>query len=240
MHKFRASSLSEIMTDPVSIDPALLLSHDLLAVSQKKAKTNEDKLALEPLWGMSLSVGAKSCVEKIAKQIVYGYEEIVTGKYMDKGIQVEDAAINLYNGVMFTNHSKNTERRTNDWITGECDIATPSKITDIKSSWSLATFPVTASQGRDKGYEWQLRAYMMLWDVNEAELAYCLIDTPEELIGWDDASLHSVGHIAPELRVTLVQYRRDMALEEKIKRKCEAANKYLASVMQQIADEHAF
>lgn len=239
MHKFRASSLSEIMTDPVSID-ASLLTPELLIISKKKTKTDDDKLALAPFWDFSLSAGAKTCVEKIAKQTIYGYEEIVTGKYMDKGIQVEDAAIELYNSVMFTNHSKNTERKTNEWITGECDIVTPQKITDIKNAWSLSTFPVTANQGRDKGYEWQLRAYMMLWDVDLAEIAYCLVDTPDELVGWEDATLHSVGHIPQELRLTLVQYRRDKVLEEKIKRKCEAANKYLTAIMQQIADEHAF
>lgn len=227
------------MTDPVSID-ASLLTPELLAISKKKVKTDEDKAALAPFWDKSLSAGAKTCVEKIAKQIIYGYEEVVTGKYMDKGIQVEDAAIELYNNVMFTNHSKNTERRTNEWITGECDIVTPKKITDIKSVWSLSTFPVTASQGMDKTYEWQLRGYMMLWDVDLAEIAYCLVDTPDDLIGWEDPTLHSVSHIAEELRVTLVKYQRDKALEEKIKRKCEAANRYLNEVMQQIAEEHAF
>lgn len=209
MHKFRASSLAEIMTDP---------------------KSKEELL----------SVGGKSAVEKIAKQLIYGYTETVSSKYMDKGIQVEGASIELYNSVMFTRNAKNTERRTNDWITGECDIAVPGKITDIKSSWSLATFPVIASQGKDKTYEWQLRAYMMLWDVDESELAYCMVDTPDDLIGWDDPALHYVSHITPELRLTLVQYTRDKSLEDKIKARCEAANAYLDLVMQQIADEHSF
>lgn len=209
MHKFRASSLAEIMTDP----------------------KGKDEL---------LSVGGKTCVEKIAKQLIYGYTETVSSKYMDKGIQVEDVSIELYNSVMFTSHAKNIERKTNDWVTGECDIATPRKITDIKSSWSLPTFPATANQGKDKTYEWQLRAYMWLWDVDEAELAYCMVNTPEDLIGWDDPALHYVDHIAQELRLTLVQYTRDRALEDKIKARCEAANQYLDLVMQQIADEHSF
>lgn len=209
MHKFRASSLGDIMTDPKSKDELL-------------------------------SVGGKTVVDKIAKQIVYGYDEIVTSKYMDKGIQVEDASIELYNSVMFTSHAKNTERKTNDWITGECDIFVPLKITDIKSAWSLATFPVTARQGEDKGYEWQLRAYMMLWDVELAQLAYCLVNTPEDLIGWEDPALHYIDHITPELRVTLVQYKRDKALEDKIKARCEAANEYLDLAIKKIAEEHSF
>ena len=40
-----------------------------------------------------LSVGAKTYVSKLAKDFVYGYDEKVTSKYMDKGIQVEDESI---------------------------------------------------------------------------------------------------------------------------------------------------
>lgn len=207
MHKFRASSLAEIMTDPKS----------------------KDKL---------LSVGAKTCVENLAKQFVYGYEEEVSSKYTDKGLQVEDRAIELYNEVFFTDHRKNTERKTNEWITGECDIYTPAKIIDIKSSWSLPTFPATEAAGRDKTYEWQGRAYMWLYDAPEFEIAYCMVSTPPELVGWENELMHSVDHIPPELRITVVRYSRDKALEDKIKARVEAANDYLQIMIQQITDEH--
>ncbi len=238
MHKFRASSLGLIMTDPVSIDKTLLTG-DLLTISKKKVKTDEDKAILAPLWDRSLSAGAKTEIEKLAKQLVYGYDEIVTGKYMDKGIQVEDQSIELYNSVFFTDHKKNTVRKTNDWITGECDIYAPNRITDIKSSWSLATFPATSSAGEDKGYEWQGRAYMMLWDVPEFEIAYCLVNTPDDLIGWEDSSLHYVDHINESLRITRVQYSRDLALEEKIKVRVDSANSYMDLLVKQIVAEHS-
>jgi len=209
MHKFRASALSEIMTDPKSKDEVL-------------------------------SVGAKTAVMKLAKELVYGYDEQISSKYMEKGILVEDQAIALYNEVFFTNHQKNIARMSNLWITGECDIFTPEKIIDIKSSWSLATFPVTAEAGKDKGYEWQGRAYMWLWDVDQFEIAYCLVNTPDELIGYEQQDLHYVDHINPELRVTRVQYTRDKALEDKIKQRVEAANEYLAAMVRQIANEHEY
>jgi hypothetical protein len=94
--------------------------------------------------GEILSKGAKTYLEAMAKEYVYGFNQVITGKYMDKGQIVEEESIALYNSVFFTNYKKNTERRNNDWITGECDIFTGSKIIDIKSSWSLATFPATA------------------------------------------------------------------------------------------------
>lgn len=209
MHKFRASALSEIMTDPKSKDEVL-------------------------------SVGAKTAVMKLAKELVYGYDEQISSKYMEKGILVEDQAISLYNEVFFTNHQKNIARMSNLWITGECDIFTPEKIIDIKSSWSLSTFPVTSEAGKDKGYEWQGRAYMWLWDVDQFEVAYCLVNTPDELIGYEQPDLHYVDHINPELRVTRVQYTRDKALEDKIKQRVEAANEYLTAMVRQIANEHEY
>lgn len=185
-----------------------------------------------------LSVGAKTYVTKLAKEFVYGYDERITSKYMDKGIRVENASIDLLNAVKLTSYAKNTERRQNAWITGEADIVATHKIIDIKSSWCLTTFPVLAEQGEDKGYEWQLRAYMMLWDKPYAEIAYCLVSTPDDLIGWEAPSLHQVDHINRELRVTLVPYERDLVLEEKIKVKVEAARIYYEQIVREIANQH--
>lgn len=185
-----------------------------------------------------LSVGAKSAIIKLAKEFVYGYDERISNKYMEKGILMEDKSIELLNSVLFTDFKKNTERKTNDWITGECDISAPDRIHDIKTSWSLATFPVLSFMGEDKTYEWQGRAYMMLWDVDQFEIDYCLVSTPEHLIGYESETLHKVDHINPELRVTRVQYNRDKSLEDKIKIKVEAARKFYEQIINQIADEH--
>lgn len=185
-----------------------------------------------------LSKGAKTVLDKMAKEFVYGFNEVISGKYMEKGIIVEDQSIELYNSVFFTDYKKNTERKTNDWLTGECDIFTGSKIIDIKSSWSLPTFPATSEDGLDKGYEWQIRAYMMLWDVDEAEIAYCMVNTPDELIKFEQEELHFVDHISEHLRVTIVPYKRDKGLEEVIKSKVEAARTYLANKVKQINQQH--
>ena len=208
MLKVRASSLSELMTDPKGKDE-------------------------------TLSVGAKTAIAKQAKQFVYGYDEQFSSKYTEKGILVEDHSIELLNSVTFSNHKKNTERKTNEWLTGEADIVAD-KIIDIKSSWSLATFPAVAADGENKAYEWQLRAYMMLWDLDQAEIAYCLVSTPDHLVGFEDKNLHYVDHIAPELRVTLIKYQRDKALEDKIKFKINEARKYFDQVVKQISNEHLF
>jgi len=238
MFKFRCSSLGELMGDAQSIDPAYL-TEELAVISRKTKKTDEEKALLEPLKIKSLSSGAKSAVEREAKQLVYGYSETFSSKYTEKGTLVEGDSLALYNSVFFTSHVKNTERRTNEWITGEPDIFTGRKIIDLKSCWSLPTFPATAAQGRDSTYEWQVRGYMWLWEVEQAEIAYCMVNTPDELIGYESTDIHYVDHIDPLLRVTRVQYGRDPLLEDRIRIKVEAANRYLDSIVKQIAAEHA-
>lgn len=188
--------------------------------------------------GAGLSQTAKSHIEDLAKMYVYNYSGSFSSRETQKGLIVENESINLLNEVLFTSYTKNTERRSNQWITGECDIDTSRRIHDIKSSWSLKTFPATVNDGQDKGYEWQVRGYMMLWDRDSAEVDYCLVDTPDELIGYEDESLHKVSHIDPMLRVTRVCYERDRTLEDRIREKVEAAQKYFLEVIETIYKQH--
>jgi hypothetical protein len=209
MLKIRCSSLGKIMTEP-------------------KSK------------GEKLSVGAKTYIEELAKEFVYGFQRVITSKEMEKGTLVENHSIQLINDVFFTNYSKNTGRRENEWLTGECDIYVPgTKIIDVKSPWSLATFPATVFAGQDKDYEWQGRGYCMLWDVDLFEIYYCMVNTPDELIRFEDPSIHYVDHIDPTLRITRVPYERDRALEEKIKEKVEASREYFNQIVETIGLEHA-
>lgn len=236
--KIRAHSIGHIMSDAQSIDPALL-DEETAKIARKRSKTDDEKALLEPLKIASLSAGAKTYCEQVAGEFVYGYERVVTGKYMEKGLQVEQQSIDLYNSVFFTNHQKNTERRENDWMSGECDIVTPRRIVDIKSAWSLDTFPKTSALAHDTTYEWQGRAYMLLWDRPEFELAWCLVDTPDELVGYEDEQLHFFEHrLEPHMRVTTRLYMRDPTLEKRMEIKAKAANRYINQVIETIINEH--
>ena len=178
------------------------------------------------LKGEKLSETAKSYIKKTAKEDFYGYQSTLTNKYVQKGIDVENEAIELYNEVNFTDFKKNTERKENDFLTGECDLFTGEKIIDIKSSWSLETFPSLPEDINIKDYEMQLRGYMMLWDCEEAEVAYCMVSTPEELCKWENQDIHQVDHIEPQYRVTTFQVKRDAEIEQEIEERCTAAIEY--------------
>lgn len=188
--------------------------------------------------GEILSEGAKTEITRIAKEMIFGFRSSFGSKETEKGTAVEQASIDLYNSVFFTSHRKNEERKSNEWITGECDIDTGRKIIDIKSSWSLETFPLRAADAESKAYEWQIRAYLMLYDRDEGEVAYCMVDTPEHLIGYDSRDIHVVSHLDEALRVTVVKIKRDQALEDKIKIKVDAAKAYLHQLIWDTNKEH--
>jgi hypothetical protein len=79
---------------------------------------------------------------------------------------------------------------------------------------------------------------MMLWNVDQAELAYCMVNTPDDLMKYEQADLHHVGHINEVLRVTTLSFDRDVSLEEKIKQKVSACSVYFNDVCDLIAHDH--
>jgi predicted 2-oxoglutarate/Fe(II)-dependent dioxygenase YbiX len=81
---------------------------------------------------------------------------------------------------------------------------------------------------------------MWLWEKPRADIAYCLVNTPEELIGWENKTFHKVDHINRELRVTVVPYVRDTVMEDKIKTKVEAARVYYDQVLKEISEQHIY
>lgn len=200
------------------------------------------KLMTEPkLKSEVLSVGAKTYIRELAAQDIFGVEFEVSSKQMEKGILVEPDSIALLNRVRGLSLTKNTERRTNDWITGECDLfdAARRRGHDLKSSWSIATFPIATVDCEDKLYEWQMRGYMWLWDADEWEVNYAIVDTPENLIGFEPLQLHVVSHIPEPLRLTTWTVTRDRAKEAAMVEKIQHARRYYAEVLAEFDRTHS-
>ena len=174
-----------------------------------------------------LSQTAKSYINQIAKEDFFGYTSPLVNRYLEKGTNQELESIQLLNAVRFEDFKKNDVRQTNDFMTGECDIVTVSSIIDIKTSWSLDTFPELPEDIDAKDYEWQGRAYMYLYDKPEFELVYCMVSTWDEfLTQYDDKTLHKVDHIDPAKRITSIFFERDMELEQQMIERCQLATEY--------------
>lgn len=197
----------------------------------------------DPRTGTGLSETAKTALNSMAKEFAYGFNAVVDSKEMRKGIECEDKSIALLNAVLFAQYEKNTERRNDEFFTGECDIFVPSeRIRDVKTAWSLASFPATVEQVQKivskSGYDWQGRVYMRLWDVEEFSVDYCMVSTPEDIRRYEQVELHEVDHIPPHMRITSAHYKRDLALEQKMVDKAGLAREYLKNVIAQINLDH--
>lgn len=178
-----------------------------------------------------LSDTTMTYVRQKAKEFYFNYRTEIKSKYLEKGIRNEDTAIKMLSDVYFNNYTKNEVRNNNGWLTGECDIITSNLIIDIKCSWNLDTFPAfleEAVKGVIKsGYDWQLRGYMLLYNINFSKVAYCLTNTPEDLLGYgDEAKNHNFDHLDKTDKITIVDIERDKDLEIQIKEQYDKANAY--------------
>lgn len=201
-------------------------------------------LMVKPKSGNGISATAKSAVRKIVKFDLFGYQDFEGNKYTEKGIALEEQAIKLSGRKRGLPLKKNTERRGNDWITGECDIYVPSRklIIDTKCSWDIGSHPFFADDAEEKakkaGYDAQMQGYMWLWDCDEAHIDFILLPTPyDQLSSYDDSTryIDLVEQIPQEKRITTVTIKRDEKIIEKIKERVEIAQEYYQQLIQEMS-----
>ncbi len=203
---FRCSSLGKLMT---GVKPALTENQaaELVRLYEKNENGKiTDKLLSKRDAKPELSVTTKTYLQELHAQELFGKTKTIQSKYLDKGIEVEEQSITLYSDVTGELFIKNKERKTNDFITGEPDNK-QGKIRDIKSSWDLSTFPMHETELTNKDYYWQLQGYMELFDLDESELIYCLVDTPEHLINdalyWAARKMNTLEGLPDELEAEI-------------------------------------
>jgi len=112
----------------------------------------------------------------------YGRKKDIQTKQMKKGVAVEQDSINLLSKYMETPFEKNEERLSNAYITGLPDIINENMVIDIKSSYDLWTFLGNLPDKLDSLYYWQLMSYMWLTNAEVGYIAYCLSNTPDNII----------------------------------------------------------
>jgi hypothetical protein len=195
--------------------------------------------------GAEWSETAKTAMMEMAREQLFGVRKSLDNVVaIQKGRMCEDLGVQLYNDVFMYNLQKlpADARRDNGIITGEPDLIARStnKGVDIKVAWSLLTFPLNEDQAGKKDYEWQARGYMALFDVPEWEIAYCAIDTPEELLKpWDDINHHIIDSAIPlHHRITIARFTRDMDKEKEMLEKCKAANEWIENAIKEFALSH--
>lgn len=189
--------------------------------------------------GEALSQTAKSYIIQKAKEDFFEYRSELNNKYITKGLAQEQDSIDLLNLVRLEDYKKYEHRAENEWLTGSCDIITENIIIDIKTSWSLDTFPATSYELKDlNDYEWQGRAYMWLYDRPYFELCYVMVTTAPEIMGeYENGALHYVDHISPEKRITSIRFERDKELEIQMAERLISATEFYKEVLTQLKNK---
>jgi hypothetical protein len=194
-----------------------------------------------------LSETAKTYIQDYFKEKELGIAKEFWSRYTDKGLQMEDEAIEFAGQVLGWDFVvKNTERYDNKWITGEPDVITKDLLADIKCSWDANTFPMFDTELKNKDYFFQLQGYMFLTGMDRSELVYCLMNTPHQIVedevrrahwkaGLIDEDLdlreavqsqHNFDHLPNELRIKRFIVEKDEKAIEQIKEKVEIARDY--------------
>lgn len=112
----------------------------------------------------------------------YGRVRDIQTKQMKKGVAVEQDSIDMLSKLLSVEFSKNEERYSNAYVTGLPDIVDNGMVIDIKSSYDLWTFMGNLPDKLDSLYYWQLMSYMWLTDAKLGYIAYCLSNTPDNII----------------------------------------------------------
>ena len=200
-----------------------------------------------------LSKTCKSYLQELAIEEMYGIKKEFSSRYTDKGIEVERTSIDLVQdncdfGFMY----KNEEHFENDFLTGTPDVNTDNILLDVKSSYDATTFPWFEEEIPNKDYYYQLQGYMALCNKRKSVLAYCLVNTPYQIVEdevrrahWkehlideseelraDVEARHNFDHIPPEKRIKTFEVRYDKEVVKAIYERIKECRKYYETLIQ--------
>lgn len=140
------------------------------------------------------------------KEKLYDRRKNFKNKYTEKGLVMEDEAIAYASKhLSWGDVSKNDEWFEDDYLTGTPDILIPKMdlVIDIKNSYDCYTFPLFDTEIPTKGYELQLQVYMALTGYSKAQLVYCLMDAPLDIMQAEMRRLSWVEGLRGEIPLEL-------------------------------------
>jgi len=174
--------------------------------------------------------GHKTIAENWVKERIYGVKKTFTSKYTEKGVLVEDEAIEyvIANADLPLLAEKNDKRFEDTYFTGTPDIILPDEIIDIKSPWDCFTFPLFEKDLPEKKYADQAQVYMHLTGKKKARVIYCLMNTPENVADWEDH--HDYSAVKPEYRIKQYSVKYDPKRIEMLQKQVELIREYIETL----------
>jgi hypothetical protein len=165
-----------------------------------------------------LSKTTLSYLDEWIKTEVYGYRKEISSKYLSKGNEVEDESIEFISKHLnLKGIKKNEEKFEDDFMVGTPDVITKDTIIDVKNSWDCFTFPLLENEIPNKDYFYQLQCYMALTGKKKAKLIYTLMNTPEDLIKFEQS--HNYNDIDPKYRIKVFDIERNEDVIDEIRKR---------------------
>ena len=176
----------------------------------------------------TLSQTTKSYLEEWVKEQIYGIKKQINSKYLQKGLALEDQAIEFYSVAMDKDFMiKNLDKFEDDFFTGTPDCMHEGVVYDFKTSWDCFTFPLF-DQEPDMGYYYQLQVYMHLTGLRKAKLVYTLQDTPDYLTHEEPVSY---AHVDNSYRVKEFEIDYDPMVIETAKARIQECRDYVKELL---------
>lgn len=194
---FSCHSLGDILGDSGGITDKQLV--ELERLQDKLTRTVKQEKDMEVLLEKKnaerkLPDTCTSYLKEIYYQVTTGFKKRIASKYLEKGKWNEEIGIDILAQTILKNPRvppiKNTERKSNGFITGECDVVYSDIIFDIKNNYDVLSH---ANAELTKLYETQLRGYMWLWNLNQAVLFPVLTNLPEHMMQAEERKLFYSG-----------------------------------------------
>lgn len=209
--KIRCSCLGKIMTPGKGTVLTEKQSEELERLAglprTEKQEATYQRLLEKKNAPPELSDTAKSYLREVYLLNKYGKETAggsERSKYTIKGVSVEGDSIKLLMRLDGQRYLKNEDFFQNDFIMGTPDIVVrdeagnATKIIDIKSSWDGASLLANLGQPLNSNYFYQVQGYMALTGATEAEIAYCLVSMPDEIINSEKKRIYYLMNPATE------------------------------------------
>lgn len=197
--KIRCSAISQIMAagTPAGLtdkeqkeydDLTLCADGKLLTATGKVATfTVKRKARLAELESLKdrkaeLPAGAKTFAKNWLHDRIYRRRREFSAETTEKGNRTEDLAFDMIEGYLQDPFLRRHPDRVNgEYITGQCDLTSPTVLFDAKAAFDHTTMPLL--DAKVKREHWcQLQGYGYLYGYQRLALAYVLTDMPEDMI----------------------------------------------------------
>lgn len=189
-----------------------------------------------------LSKTTMTYIDEWMKEQIYGRSKKIESKYIDKGVQMEDEAIEFITSYYpeLPLLIKNERNFADDFMTGTPDLILDDEIIDIKCPFDCFTFPLFEKELPERNYYWQLQGYMNLTGTNKGSIIYVLMDTPLSIVEREIKynpekedeiiTYHSYGNIDSKYRVKRFDISRDDEAIELIKQRVIECRHYIKTL----------